>query len=432
MLCSDVGAFFNQFPANIKLVTSAILRVSGLAGLIPSLVTPLSISSMVLFSRKLYFNHLVPKTNPFMNAQNSNKKQIVVIKKKNQKPKKKVLVDYNTKKNKVRGTMRVSNFGGQVKGAMSMGFGKYLNSIPSVSRFGEVYRDPFTKNSARLPVWPVNDTYLIRSTVRAVGKTNGNNYGCCSIWSMNGAVNDNAFLVYSDGTAGDDFEPFQPGMAQANSNSPFSISSFDFTDGENTNTHSARIVSVGIRVRYIGTNLNKGGRVVMGINPNRMNSIYPISLDDITRWPGFKDLPFDDKWHGLHRQIDLNEDFFYQAHDKTVNTGNGWCYNNDVTATSQDAYNSMIIIVQSAGPEQPFEIEVVGHYEIIGRNLPNTSISVPHDNAVKMLVTGKKALDRQSSTTDMIVPSGNNDSFFSKIGGALGDVGKELLFGSLF
>lgn len=364
-----------------------------------------------------------------MNAQTTNKKQIVVVKRKNNKPQqKKVQVVMQPQRKKM--SKNISNFGGQVKGALSQGIGKYLNSIPSVRRFGEIYINPFSKESARLPVWPVNDTYLIRTSVRAVGKTNGNNYGSCSVWSTNGAVNDNAFLVYSDGTAGDDFEPTQPGMQLANSNSPFEMNSFNFTDGENTNTHAVRPVSIGIRVRYIGTNLDKGGRVVMGINPNRMNSVYPISLNDVTRWTGFKDLPFDSRWHGLHRQIDLNEDFLYQAHDKTIDSGNGWCYNNDVSMNSQDAYNSMIIIVQSASPSQPFEIEVVGHYEVIGRNLPNTSVSVPHDNAVKSLVTTKKLHDRKSSSTDMLPEPTQTSSFFSKIGGIAEEVGKEMLIGS--
>ena len=176
-----------------------------------------------------------------MNAQNTNKKQIVVVKRKNKPQQKKVQVVMQPQRKRM--SKNVSNFGGQVKGALSQGIGKYLNSIPSVRRFGEIYINPFSKESARLPVWPVNDTYLIRTSVRAVGKTNGNNYGSCSVWTTNGAVNDNAFLVYSDGTAGDDFEPTQLGMQNANSNSPFEMQSFNFTDGENTNTHAVRPVS---------------------------------------------------------------------------------------------------------------------------------------------------------------------------------------------
>lgn len=325
------------------------------------------------------------------------------------------------------------SLGGQVKSMLNRGMGRSLAQIPSVARFSSVYMNPFQKESARLPVWPVLPTYLITTWATSTGATNASGIGWVSVFPANGVVRDANVAVVSDGNNANVFDPTDPGITTMSTNSNYTLGDFTFTNTSIVNPYQMRPVSVGVRVRYIGTELNRGGRLLMGIRPNRLNDQFPLAYSEISSWPGYKDLKFDNAWHGLHRQITQDQDFLFQAF-YADEAEPGWRYNEDQTMFSLDTMPNINIFVISPVEKAPFEVQVYCHYEIIGTNLPQSKVEMPQTSSIQTVVAKKTQVDHISPNTDMLKnTSGKSDSnflsgFFKEVGG---EIVKDLSFGLL-
>lgn len=328
----------------------------------------------------------------------------------------------NQKKNK--GINIVS----QTQSILHSGIGKTLAKIPSVERFASVYMNPFQKTSARLPCWPVNPSYLITTWGLGQGQTNSDGFGWACMNSVNGACYNIGCMSISTGTNPDTFSPTNnTGVQAVYSNSPYNSSTFQFLEGEVTNNHMIRPVAVGIRVRYSGTNLDKGGYIYLGTRSNRGSQDFPVAMTDVPSWPGYKNLPLNGEWHGVHRSITESQDFLYQSLFAS-DTFTGWVYNSDKTMVSLDNYYNSMIFIKSAKPNMPFEAEFYGHYEIMGTNLPNSKVELPHNDQVQKVVAVKKMNDIKNPHTEMIRPPSEGSSTFGKVAK---EVGVDLLAGIL-
>lgn len=107
-------------------------------------------------------------------------------------------------------------------------------------------------------------------------------------------VNDQSSLVHnaaSDGsTAIPDFGA--PGMVEVNVNSPF-------TSSEVTGSGvDVRLTSLGIRVRYIGSELERGGRIIMLEHPNH-DSVGGKTETGLTAFRGCASVPITRDWVSL-------------------------------------------------------------------------------------------------------------------------------------
>lgn len=365
-----------------------------------------------------------------MNAPQSNQiktNQNKIVSKKNRRRRGQKNTKARVVKKKALGS--INNFQGQVNSMFKKGIGRTLSSIPEMQEFGKAITNPYDRSlSPAIPIFPIQASQKVVCWAIATGKTNANGIGYVGCAPINGISSQAACMVVSDGTNLDDYSP-PNGMQPINSNSMYAFDSFQYNTGENENTHSARPVAVGIRVRYTGTNLNKGGRIFVGINPNRLNNSFGFQMTELSAWTGMRDLPVDNEWHGVQRHIDRQEDFLFQSFNK--DTG-AWCYNNDQTMISLDNMPNMVIFIQTSAGSQPFQVEFVGHYEVIGRNLPNSSIVMPHDDLAKKLVTAHKIISQTGPSDQELIPTitkgGKSNSVLDSIEKGVGIMGHVLDF----
>lgn len=144
-----------------------------------------------------------------------------------------------------------------------------------------------------------------------------------------------------------------------NSNSPYSYAAYSST------TLKARFVCGEIRVRYIGTELNRGGDAVVYCDTNHNNLVgyseaqllgYAAagrSFINMQEWISCK-------YNGV---VDPIEENFVTDPASSVQT--------------KAANACMVVWLNSAVPAQPFDYEVWGHFEVIGSLGANMTTTTP-------------------------------------------------------
>jgi hypothetical protein len=149
------------------------------------------------------------------------------------------------------------------------------------------------------------------------------------------------------------------------STSPFTMADFNAGDF----LKSFRVVSVGLRIRYTGTQLEKSGRVfTIQMHPRKQDAdLIGIGINDLERFGSYKESSFsNNKWHSVIRLIQSPADYMFQS----IKNGNCLTYNitKEGTNCSFDQLNTMGIFIQ-AQPGISFEVEASAHFEICGPNL---------------------------------------------------------------
>jgi len=125
-----------------------------------------------------------------------------------------------------------------------------------------------------------------------------------------------------------------------------------------------RLVAFGIRVRYIGTALNAGG-VVYELEEPSHHSLEGVSLPTMRQFDSCTSNCFDGSWFESLYQPRFPADFGYT-------TG----------ASGQSSFAHFLgLNIQAADDTAPFEWEVYGHWEFIGREVRGKSIS--HQAAIE-------------------------------------------------
>lgn len=124
-----------------------------------------------------------------------------------------------------------------------------------------------------------------------------------------------------------------------------------------------RLVAAEVRVRYVGTELNRGGNAVVYCDPNH-NSVAAYGQAQLLTNPsaGRSDIEMAEwiscKYNGV---VDPTEENYSFGFTEADNKANNWC---------------MAIAIQSAAVAQPFDYEVYAHFEIIGANSTNLSSTI--------------------------------------------------------
>jgi len=117
---------------------------------------------------------------------------------------------------------------------------------------------------------------------------------------------------------------------------------------------SYRCVAEGLRIRYTGTELARGGRILLAKTPTSADSFVGLTYDQIASRTTTDSVPVDRKWHGVVFIPGVPNDYgFFNA-------------NNTVFREC--------ILVQAADPtvSLPFEWELVSYYETIPSGGDNT------------------------------------------------------------
>lgn len=304
-----------------------------------------------------------------------------------------------------------------------------LLSIPDVRNFARVYVNPFLKLPARLPVWPVTVTQMLATHVSGSGVLNENGIGWVISSAMHGIVNNLPQVTYTSASTAPNTTTWASGTVGttgAFSNSPYTYDDFIFTPQTTYPTYLGRPVAHGLRVRYTGTELNKSGLVVCGIQPDRFASnAGGIPITEFSQFPVRKQFPNERKFHGLHREIDLEQDFLWQCLFLSDDEMYTWCYGENTKNTSADQWPVYQIYLTGVAGSS-FEWEVYSHYEIMGKKLMNPDIVLPQDTKVKTVTSALKKHNMLNTTTEMLAPEGREVQHTENVVDKIYNVGKKI------
>lgn len=313
-----------------------------------------------------------------------------------------------------RNNNRSNGKGGKV-GEMS----KFFNEDKELRSLASGLMNPFNKNSFGMRLKDssnsVTDTFYVRT--QGTGQTNaqGNGWVGCSPALM--VANDLNSIFYSVVTSGDGM--FDAGKELA-SGSPFSKNKFLASYDDKTE-NAFRIVAVGIRVRNLSTVFQSSGRIFSAQSNPRitpLNGFTPVELTKILH----KEYPYqNDNWHAVTRHLTDPLDYNFQwivegESDSYLAIYEG---GNNSSGQSLDNPTNLGMYISTNSP-QPFEWEIMAHYERKGPNLQNPSIAKPNQQGMATLTyaMGKTRL-MDSSIPDHSVPErppkGGGGGFVDKV-----------------
>lgn len=219
--------------------------------------------------------------------------------------------------------------------------------------------NPFIRTGARIPHSPIVSSQMVTTFAKGVFNTNAAGLGFIQVAPMRGIASDgNLGNVTSNLYAGTTFPAFGTAFtALLNTNSPYTLADFDVADDT---CLSARVVSAGIRIRFVGTELNKGGRVY-GLDSEGHFSLIGRDLTSVAEDQVSHEDPLNTNWAAIRRHTMYPSDFDYQKWD----TG-ALQWRLPSSAISIDNQLCMGFAIQSAVATQPIEYEFYGHYEVFG------------------------------------------------------------------
>lgn len=156
------------------------------------------------------------------------------------------------------------------------------------------------------------------------------------------------------------------------------------------NDVEGRLVAAGIRVRYIGPELNRAGLVVKYRDPgNLMIASHPT--DALLLFQEASTSPVDRKWHYVMYRPARASDLYYTA-----------------TPLSGTPQPSLLVYVAGCTPGTSFEYEAVAHHEFTGRALPGITPSFVDPNGMAIV---QSALGANMPTSS---PSATWEAFKAK------------------
>jgi hypothetical protein len=284
----------------------------------------------------------------------------------------------------------------QLEAERKLGMRGVLHMIPGTRDYAFARMSPFKAYEAdvspRVPVAPAQPSSVIKNKIRGVGVTNTDdsfgyisvNAAACFVNDGTVAINVTTDVAYAYDTISAVIGSSSGGVdATPNTGMPYSGANFDYNPALAATTLKGRLVALGLRVRYIGTKLNEGGRVVAVEPPNR-GSVTGYSFDDLAALKQNASVGvFNNDWHEVcfstqnksdtqYIQVSTTSGFWFTALDNNSNLSRN-------THSSQ-WNNTLVIAIKSAENEQPFEWEVVTFIEAVGVPAPNPELGAQDPN----------------------------------------------------
>lgn len=328
----------------------------------------------------------------------------------------------NTKKKTK--TIRSRNGPQFYNNVVNKGLGYAFSKNPHTEGFARVYADPFLQNSVSIPTFPPVIVERHQSYCRGTGIINSNGAGWVCVIPAAMMTNDTNGVFFSnqEGSPSSiqqvfDGDPNPTAFGFATSTSQFSWSRFNTQTEGNGIPITGRIVALGLRVRYTGTQLNMSG-VSYGceIRPAGA-SLNGYTGEEITKCSGYKQHMFNRSWFCITRMIEDQNDLLFQKYD---DENHCFVYDFDSTGMAQvpataDAYARQGIAI-TGYPGENFEWEVRCHFEVQGQAL-NRNMSIPSDTeGVGRVVSSFKNLRSKDSTTVDHNVGGNSSTLGKLIG----------------
>jgi hypothetical protein len=223
--------------------------------------------------------------------------------------------------------------------------------------YGRSLVNPFTGPSACVPTYPVSKTRKMRVFTRGTFSTsNTTGFGFVVADPQRGVCNDlnTVFASLASGVQANVDWTTAGNAAGANSNSDYAFAQL----GEGNTQFNYKVVSCGLKIRYTGTELDRGGQLI-GLQDQDHQSMYLRTLASIDGEETSRRFPVNRKWKRvLYRPLD-SHDLDFQSAVYTY------------TAAPTDVNFYMAFICQAPDPAVSlvFEWEYFSNYEIIGRNV---------------------------------------------------------------
>ncbi len=250
--------------------------------------------------------------------------------------------------------------------------------------------NPWESPGACLPVWPSRPSMRVRSFSRGTISTNagGNGFIVVNPWSMSSssagaATSTNLSILTNDVTGSTAVWAFSSGTDSTFATNTIGKphNSFDGGGQVGTGAYQYRVVSSGIRIRFIGPLLNRGGRYTSLRVPGDGNFAYSAdSNGDLTLaslatvreayWG-----TIDNDWITVVYTPQERDSLDYldgsvvpyaEASQLKLPTNN--LYGNE-------AQCCLGIVISTTTASMPFEYEVTTNFELVGRNATSLSAS---------------------------------------------------------
>lgn len=160
------------------------------------------------------------------------------------------------------------------------------------------------------------------------------------------------------------------GLTAANFNSPFTVTNFDVN---NVGAVEWRPVSLGIRVRYSGTELNRGGTIFLIEEPDHQEFI----AEDTTTISKFKNclrVPVTRSWATVNWIPKRSTELEYT----------GQMY---YSGPSGGVSKYGLLILFTGTPGNTFDFEVCMNYEAIGYSVPSRTPSFSNETSTKSIIS---------------------------------------------
>lgn len=291
---------------------------------------------------------------------------------------------------------------------------------PGVSRCGAQYfiacAAPFDARAigACVPITPCRPSakYTVRKRLNLMTGTSG--VGYFALAPCVAAATQCCFGT-GPGYAGGVSTPLAPGdagMLQYNLNFPYTYADCIPTSTDTGAYVEGRIISYGVRWRYTGTALNRGGRCFPFVSPNHDN-LMGMTPDQIMSFTEVSSYPMVEKWNTISiSAIDAIEQNYPSVTNlqMTANTEAQYhaaCYPfsamqrlGSINGNIGGCPLVVVVVAPSLDP-MPFEVEIIAHVEYVGRHV-QSNISPSHTDPVAAAHTAEAA----SSTLRQQVGSG--------------------------
>jgi hypothetical protein len=284
--------------------------------------------------------------------------------------------------------------GKSIASGMANGIGATLRENPSTRDWPKVYMNPFLKLDARLPCWPARSSLCQYRFAQGYGTCNATGYGWVNLVPLNMICNDAAFITFSNSPGSGDGVNTGTGNGEAGCGGAYTTYSF-----VGDNAFAVRLVAFGVKIKYTGSQLNKGGFLTYFQNMPRgpVDTLTStIIQSEKIEW---KQYDFGDKFSQYNRMYTENDDSQYNTRDPVNFPDTPWIYD-DFGTPSPENYNYMCATINAATANMPFEWHVAGHFELIGPLNNTTGISPPTVNTAKLekTVNGASALRAKNTS----------------------------------
>jgi len=215
---------------------------------------------------------------------------------------------------------------------------------------------PCVPDSITLPSYKVS--FFARGSL-GIGASGAGFIVCCP---YNGMAGDTPFgQVTTEVYSGTGFEPALSGVSNFYSNSSYNATEFALTGGMRR-----RVVACGVRVRYVGPELTRGGRIIEYRHPTNYNAPAGASAAVLLANRETEPVPVNREWHYAMWKPAIPDDLGYSASPSAVQ---GYC---------------LLVLIVGAPPGVTFEYDVIAHFELIGDAVPNLTAS--HNDPLGMAV----------------------------------------------